>query len=206
MNPSTDRLSEVTTPDGRTITVLQPGALVKEESRHWRLRREAFERFRQHIEIALANWPAETKFGVPSGVSPNTFEHRMRDAIQALIAFQYDPALYAKLVAIRTELTVSMDPDGKHVWIRAKSKQGRKVALHATKSTHIMPLAPQPLALTSVPDRETLTALMTLAAKGVRKEPITFPGILDASTISWLESSYDTAVVHDEASNQTTIL
>lgn len=202
MNPQTDLSTQVRLSSGHIVEVIQPGGrLVR--SKNWRLNETAFRNYEAHIRLAIDEWPRETPFVIPNGMSPNTFEHRLRDALQALKLFGYDAQLQQKLLAIREELMVSMDQEGKQVWIRAKGKQGRPVQIH--KGEHQRPGMTYS-AVHPNPDAETLQALCVLASKGVRTEPVRFKGKITGELQAALELQFDTAFVYDEQADVTTML
>ena len=204
MNPTTDLQQKVQMPDGRVITVVTPnGRLVR--TKNWRLNENSFRAYEAHIREAVEAWPAETKYVVPNGMSPNTFEHRFRDAIQALKLFGYDADLQAKLAAIRAEITISQDTDGRHVWFRAKQRAGRQINLGKAE-THERPDITTYIEVHETHDEEMLRAFLTLAAKGVHSGPVQFRGRIDADLVLMLEKQYDTAFVYDEKRNVTTML
>lgn len=204
MDPTTDSSEFVNLPDGRTINVIRPGALTR--SKNWRLTEEAYRRYEQHIRTAITNWPRETAFEIPAGCSPNTFEHRLRDALQAIKMYGYDPDVQQSLAAIREELVVSMDPDGKQVWIRAKGSRGRPVQMHKSES-HARPtqayVEPEVL---PAPTLDVIMAYITLAASGHRTSPVVFKGRIDPQLETSITSRYDTAFAYDSDKDTTTML
>jgi hypothetical protein len=200
MNP-TDLSQQITLPSGRVITAITPGgALLR--SRNARLNEAAFRRFERHIALGIANWPKETAFAIPSGLSPNTFEHRFRDALQALKLFKYDETMYNQLLDIRDEVCISLDPDGSQVWFRAKRKQGRPVEIHTGKELHRPAFANLNRPIEPSPTEETLIGFLSVA----RTYPMSFRGRIDPSITSRLEAQYDTAFAYDDGRDVTTML
>ena len=200
-NPLTDLVSTVVR-DGRTITVIQPGGRIA-RSKNWRLNEDAFRRYESHLREAIDAWPRETKFAVPAGMSPNTFEHRLRDALQALKLFGYEPGLQTQLAAIREELTVSQDTSGTSVWIRARQRAGRPIQMHTMENER--PNASFGL-IHPNPTEQVLKAYCILGAAGHRSEPIQFRGRIDAALIDTFQQQYDTAFAYDEATDVTTMI
>lgn len=203
MNPETDKFRDVPLGDGRSVRVVQPGANVR-TSRNWRLKPEAFERYREHIKLALDRWPQETSFEVPNGMSPNTFEHRLRDAVQALIVFQYDPELYTRMVAVRAEIVVSQSQDGKSVWFRAKQSAGKPVSL--TLGHTISRPQQTTVAVKPQPSADELSALCLLLSSGQLEGPYQCRGRFAEQLIVELEEKYNVAFAYDEQSDTTTVL
>lgn len=202
MNPLTDKLSSVQVGD-RTVNIVIPGGLNK-SSKNWRLTREAYENYAPHLRLGIENFERgeETSFNVPSGVSPNTFAARFRDAKQALLLYGYDPLLQQRLIALGN-VAVSMDPDGKHVWFRARHQPGREIK--ATVDQVKRPLAPVEN-ITDMPDETELTAMCLLINKGRLLGPVFFRGAIDPSLQSRLEESYDVGFAFDDTTNTTTLI
>lgn len=200
MDPLTD--SSEFTPDG--VQIIRPGALTR-GSKNWRLTEEAYRRYEHCIRTAIQNWPNETAFEIPDGVSPNTFEHRLRDALQAIKLYPYDPDVQSALATIRTELVVSMDPDGKKIWIRAKGTRGRPVQIHKAESHQRLTQASIGLVLPPATEAAIL-AFLQLSASGHRTEPVTFKGRVDPQLKQLILTTYDTAFVYDEVRDVTTML
>lgn len=203
MDPLTDRTTEIVV-DGRTIKVHQPGALATGATRNWRLTEEAYRRYEQHIREGIRNWPNETKFAVPSGMSPNTFEHRFRDALQALREFKYDADVALALAALPGNPAVSMDPDGKHVWFRERSKRGRPISL--SPSSHERPGTILRPTIYGTPTLAALRAFQTLISEGHLVAPLSFRGVIDEAVQSAIVADYDTAFVYDAATDITQML
>lgn len=179
-------------------------------SRNERLNEAAYRRYESHIREGIRNWNSvpsrETQFAVPSGMSPNTFAHGLRDALQSIKLFSYDPEVQSALAAIREEIVIALAPAGDAVWFRAKGKQGRPVQVHFG-TTHNRPSI---ASLTNIihpnPDEETLRAFCVLGAKGLRAEGVQFKGRVMSETIAKFELEFDTAFAYDEASDVTTML
>ena len=203
MNPLTDKQSTLII-HGKPVTVIQPGGKIA-RSTNWRLNEDAFRRYESHIQTAVDAWPNETKFDIPPGVSVNTFEHRLRDAMQALKLYGYNEALQTKLASLRTELVVSMDPDGKAVWIRERGKRGRPVSLLSTENRRHPMVASNPT-VQPPPDEAVLRAYLTLSAAGQRTEPVRFKGRIDQTLQDILVSQFDTAFVYDDTQDVTIML
>lgn len=202
MNPLTDLSTKVLRPDGSIVEVIQPGArLVR--SKNWRLNEDAYRRYEAHIREAIKVWPTETKFAIPNGMSPNTFEHRLRDALQAIKLFGYDADVQVALANIREELVVSMDPAGDAVWIRARGSRGRPVQLQTQPNDR--PGFIGAVILPS-PDEETVRAYCVLGKVGHRTEPVQFKGRLTATLVDILLTQYDVAFAYDEAADVTTMI
>lgn len=203
MDPTTDLSTQVKLANGHIVTVIQPGGRIP-KSRNWRLNEAAYRAYASHITEAVNAWPVETKFDIPSGMSPNTFEHRLRDALQAVKAFGYDPVIQTRLAEIRDELVVSMDPAGTAVWIRAKGKAGRPVQLKSSRQTHGVVSAVE--SIQPNPDRDTLHAWCTLIQKKVRSEPVQFRGKVDQTLVEALQINFDVAFTYDETQDVTILL
>lgn len=202
MNPLTDLSTKIQRADGTIVEIIQPGAKVQ-GSKHWRLTEAAYRRYETHIRAAIAAWPNEIKFDVPPGMSPNTFEHRFRDAMQAIKLYGYDADVQQALRNIRTELVVSMDPSGTACWIRARKTAGRPVAMfksegrsHPLQNTTVLP----------TPTEEVLRAFLTLGVSGHRVDPVQFKGRIDQALIDTLQQQFDTAFAYDKASDVTTMI
>ena len=202
MNPLTDKQSTLIV-NGQPTIVIQPGGKIA-RSTNWRLNESAFRRYEHHIRSAIDAWPKETKFEIPAGVSVNTFEHRLRDAMQALKMYGYDEELQKKLASLRTELVVSMDPDGKAVWIRERGKRGRPISLISRQNEKRVAIAPIPVQPS--PDEAVLRAYLTLSSSGNRTDPVHFKGRIDQALQDLLMSQYDTAFVYDDAQDITIML
>ena len=202
MNPLTDKQSTLIV-NGQPTIVIQPGGKIA-RSTNWRLNEAAFRRYEHHIRSAIDAWPKETKFEIPAGVSVNTFEHRLRDAMQALKMYGYDEELQKKLASLRTELVVSMDPDGKAVWIRERGKRGRPISLISRQNEKRVAIAPIPVQPS--PDEAVLRAYLTLSSSGNRTDPVHFKGHIDQALQDLLMSQYDTAFVYDDAQDITIML
>lgn len=203
MNPLTDKISTIVINDKPT-PVIQPGGKLA-RSTNWRLTEEAFLRYKSHIEEAIRNWPNETKFDIPAGMSVNTFEHRLRDAMQALKLYGYDLELQKKLADLRTELVVSMDVSGEAVWIRQKGKKGRPVSLISSRNERRSPSVAAKVVHPS-PDEATLRAFLQLSSTGHRTEPVHFKGRIDQALQDTLVNAFDTAFVYDDSDDVTIML
>ena len=204
MNPETDTVTQVRLAEGRIVTVIQPGARMR-GSRNARLSEDSFRAYESHIREAITAWPKETCFAVPVGMSPNTFEHRLRAAIQALIVFGYEPELQKQLATIRGEIVVSQDNEGKNVWIREKAARGRPVQMHRGE-VGVRQLPPIAQTILPNPTEEVLRAYLVLAAAGQRTDPIQFRGKIAETLVTTLQNEFDTAFVYDEVSDLTTML
>lgn len=203
MNPLTDLTSKLQLPDGSFVEVVQPGARVH-VSKNWRLTEAAYRRYESHIREAIKHFPKETRFDVPSGMSPNTFVHRLRDALQAVIMFGYDIDVQLSLKDIRAELTVCMDQAGTGVWIRAKGKPGRPVKMQLGTANE----RPGYIGATILPSpsEEVLRAFCILAATGNRHEPVQFKGPISAELQEEMTRSFDTAFAYDNVADVTTMI
>jgi hypothetical protein len=203
MNPLTDKLTSVPLPDGRTLEIVQPGALARpDHSKNELYSRDSYLRYAQHLELAISNMEKglETEFNVPVGLSANTFCARFRSARKALILFNYDPALRARLVELSQlgkDPTISLAQDGRSVWFRRPSGRGRAVKLSRAvdRQQHghglILP------ALKPLPAEDDLRAMCTLAKSGLLSGQVVFKGIIPADTIAALEAEFDVAVTVD---------
>lgn len=204
MNPQTDLSTQVRLADGRIINVVQPGGKIA-KSKNWRLTEEAFRRYESLIREAIAAWPNETCFDIPNGSSPNTFSHRLRDALQALKMYGYDPELQQSLANIREELVVAMDADGSKVWIRAKGKQGRPINIHS--SSHERPtMAVVQSTVLPNPVPDVLRAYVVLLVNRAGAEAYQFRGKIADDTISLIQKEHDVAFAYDEAADVTTVI
>ena len=203
MNPLTDLSTKILRSDGTIIEVVQPGARVI-ASKNWRLNEGAYRRYESFLREAIKNWPKETKFDVPAGMSPNTFVHRLRDALQAVILFGYDVDVQLELRDIRAELTVCMDPAGTGVWIREKGKPGRPVKMqlgqHQERIGHIN------ATIHPAPTADVLRAFCILGASGHRHDPVQFKGPIDQSVQDEMMKYYDTAFAYDPTADITTMI
>jgi hypothetical protein len=203
MNPLTDKLTEILKPDGSVLRIIQPGALVK-PSANWRMTREAYERYAPYLEMAVNNWPKETKFSIPDDISPNTFCARFRDARKALLLFHYDLELESKLRALADAPVISMDPDGRHVWFRERGVQSAptKVVKGETMNRLSTELRPT----TALPDMIGLTSLCNLMKAGVVRGPFAFTGIITSAAQETIESQFDVSFVIDNEKSTTTLI
>lgn len=203
MNHLTDLSTKLLRPDGTAIEIIQPGARVV-ASKNWRLTEEAYRRYESHIREALKNFPKETKFEVPLGMSPNTFVHRLRDALQAVILFGYDVDVQMALKATRTEFTVSMDQAGTGVWIREKGRPGRPVKMQLGVANE----RPGYIGATIHPNptEDVLRAFCILGASGHRHDPVQFKGQISATLQAEMMKYYDTAFAYDETADVTTMI
>lgn len=199
MDPRTDAFEH--SPDGSMI--IRPGALTR--SKNWRLTEEAYRRYEHCIRTAIQNWPNETAFDVPPESSPNTFEHRLRDALQAIKLYGYDADVQSAIGAIRTELVVSMDPSGSKVWIRAKGQRGRPVNIHKSESHQRLAQVGVGAVLPEATEA-VLRSFLELAKSGHRTEPVQFRGQIDPVITTALSTIYDTAFVYDTQRDVTTML
>lgn len=203
MNPLTDLSTKIVRPDGSTVEIIQPGARMV-ASKNWRLTEEAYRRYESHIREAIKNFPKETKFDVPAGMSPNTFVHRLRDALQAVIMFGYDVDVQLSLRDIRAELTVCMDPAGTGVWIREKGRPGRPVKVQLGQPNE------RPgyinTAIYPNPTEDVLHAFCILGSSGHRQSPVQFKGRISEDLQSAMVAKYDTAFAYDEVADVTTMI
>jgi hypothetical protein len=202
MNPLTDLSTKVLRPDGSIVEVVRPGARLV-PSKNWRLTEEAYRRYESHIREALRAWPQESKFNIPAGMSPNTFCHRLRDALQAVKLFGYDADVVEQLTS-RPELCVSMDPAGTAVWIRARGQQGAPIKMHKGQSdSH--PARHAPIVHPNL-DADTLEAFCILLGKGIRSEPVQCKGQIPENIQLSLTSRFDIAFAYDENLDITTMI
>lgn len=203
MNPLTDKITLIAKPDGTTLKVIQPGALVTPSS-NWRMTRELYDRYAPYLEMAVNNWPKETKFSIPEDMSPNTFCARFRDARKALLLFHYDLALEAKLRALDDAPVISMDPDGKHVWFRERGQQSapNKVS-HGEAINH---LASTPIPTAPLPPLEDLHSICKLMSTGALRGPLAYHGLLPPPDQQTLESLFDIAFILDPVKQTTTLI
>jgi hypothetical protein len=204
MDPLTDKITHVPLPDGRTIEVVQPGALVNPPgSSNWRLTREVFDRYAPFLRTAAVNWPSETSFAVPVGMSPNTFCRALRDARQALLAFVYNEELYNLHLPLATLAVFSLDPAGTSVWFRARGTRGRtkkythEVVAHNHRQTEVK--------VSATPTPDELRAMCVLIKTGRLESPLQFRGRIDEQLISELELKHDVAFVWDDVTDITTL-
>ncbi len=207
MNPETDKITIIPRPDGGPdLTIIQPGALLKGSS-NWRLTRSAFERYAEHLKQAVDAWPQETKFNVPTGLSPNTFCARLRDARKALILYGYDPDLQHRMIALGNEPVIAMDPDGQHIWFRARGQQAapiKVVSEHVSRLGYVP--AMQGANITSMPTEDELRAMCKLISAGRMSGPLIFKGEINEFLKTDLESNYDVAFVWEPHQGITTLL
>lgn len=203
MNPLTDLQTRVARPDGSIVTIIQPGARITGSS-HWRLNEAAYRRYESYIREVIKVWPQESVFAVPSGMSPNTFEHRLRDAVQAITLYAYDADTHKFILSIRSELAVSANQEGTRVSIRLKKPVGRRHKLTAERVPNDRP------GLTHVPvmpsmDLDQLVAQCVLGKEGTRTEPVRFKGQVSDEDQAYLLSKFDTAFAYDEVLDVTTM-
>lgn len=214
MNPLTDRVTQVAMPQG-TVTVIQPGALIPKGTdasgtHHWRLSKRMFDRYSDILWHCVRAWPTETRLEVPAGLSPNTFEHRLRDARQALLKYpSYEPALHAALVALRGSDGNVANPvfssDNGVVWFRERGQKGRngKVPLAASHPhTH----GPTAVDVRPTPSDEQAHALCLLLSSGFLVGPIQFTSRLSPDTLATLEANFNVGFAYDERTDITTVL
>lgn len=199
MNPSTDRITTHSIA-GKTVHIVQPGAnRPSYQSRNWRLTEEAFRRYELYIDAAVTGFEAtpkrESQFACPDGISPNTFVARVRDALQALILYGYNPTLQARLKAVRSEITVSLDPDGKSIWFRERQKAGRRVKLMPEHIRQHAIAAEPPIEKSLTPDE--LSAICQMHHSKLKTAPTFIRGQLPADVITDLETRYDVGIVYD---------
>jgi hypothetical protein len=113
---------------------------------HPRLRLSQVERYAGFIQQALDNWPRETYFEIPAGISPVTFAARLRDAVASYRRYRW-PGLNiddAKFNAIDGAFVVrDPDPTGKVYWAH-KLPQGRTVAGAVGCEAVVRPTAKMP--------------------------------------------------------------
>lgn len=201
-NPS-DLVTPIKLPDGRSIEVIQPGGRIV-RSKNWRLNENAYRSYESHIREAIKAWPQETCFNVPNGMSPNTFEHRLRDAMQAIKLYGYDADVQSALGSIRDELVVSMDPDGSKVWIRARGTRGRPIQMH--RQENVRPQLAVESEIKPTPTEEVVQAYAVLLTSPAGFSPIQFKGRLSPELINKITSEYDVAFAYDDATNVTRML
>lgn len=185
---------------------ITPG--IRGTSRNSRLSESAFTRYRSYIETAVNAWPAETQFVVPSGLSPNTFVARLRDALNALKQFRYDPTLAAKLDIVReADMVVSLSPDGSTVWFRARGKLGRPRAAVPTPVRHENPLlSAHESTARPLPSPSEIDADIRAARAAGQTLPLIYFGQLTAVDQAALEAVFDLGITFDPSSNLTTII
>lgn len=203
MNPLTDLQTRVARPDGSIVTIIQPGARIQGSS-HWRLNESAYRRYESYIREVIKVWPQESIFAVPNGMSPNTFEHRLRDAIQAITLFAYDADAHKFILSIRSELAVSANLEGTRVSVRLKKPIGRRHKLTPERIPNERP------GLTHVPvldsmDLAQLEAQCLLSKEGVRTEPLRIRGKVTDEDQTYLLARFDTAFAYDEILDITTM-
>lgn len=201
-----------TTPDGRTVTVHQPGIPRQRHDEHgWRLNESAYRRFEPALELAVTRYeqdpPQETCFDVPAGMTFNTFVARLRDARQALLTFGYNPTLQQRMAALRNETCIAGDAATGKVWFRSRRPVGRPVKVTAV-SAGVIP-GPQKARLSTpvaYPAPDELDSMCHLIHAGRLSGPFVFVGRGDPSVHEALELKYDVAFTFDEAQNTTTLL
>ena len=209
MNPQTDKLTIVPLPDGRTLEVVQPGALARPDpSKNELYSQDAYLRYAQHLELAVSNMEKglETEFNVPAGLSANTFCARFRSARKALILFNYDPALKSRLVALSQvgkDPTISLAQDGRSVWFRRPVTRGRAIKLSQSPDRQLHGLSFA--ALKPLPSEDDLRALCTLAKSGIVSGQVSFKGIIPDDTIAALEAEFDVAFTVDGGQGITSV-
>ena len=206
-DPSTDKVTRIVDVD-RIIEVIQPGAAVKPvRDQNWRFNEKAYDRYKVYLRQAVDNWPNETSFEIPAGLSPNTFCARFRDAIVGLINYGYEPDLQQRVLAIRDQFVVSHDKDDK-IWFRAKGNVGRTPrnpkVLVAEKT--LRPIFEETKVIQRVLTVDEITSYVNLMRSNLVQGPIVFRGKLDDSIATSLEESLDIAFAYDEATNTTAFL
>lgn len=193
-------LRDVLTGQTKTVTIVQPSANRKVGAAHWRFSPAIVERYAPLFREALSRWPDETQFQIPKNMSPNTFEHRFRDARKALRDFRVIPDLADALEKI--DFTISLAPDGKSVWFRARgAKPGRPITVGSASARSLPVIPPKPL-----PSPEDLRQICSLYSRQLIPGPIPYFGRIDAETLAALETDFDLGFAYDERMNITTIL
>ena len=202
--------TEIHLPDGRDITVVQPGT--KGGSRNWRLSKEMYFRYDEYLCIAMKNWPNATEFTIPASMSPNTFEHRLRDSRQSCLAFGYNPQVQAWLQDVGTNLTVCMDVNGTSVWVREKGQRGRTKGVRTTKHERNNPSAGES-ALRPVPEIKPMPSevvvralVVVLSSRELNDQPERFRGRLPDALCEELMDKFNIGIAYDPDTDVTTIL
>lgn len=207
MDPLTDKVTRVLQPDGTTLEVRQPGALVQ-GSTNWRLTKDVFLRWKDHLEHAITNAektpPQESQFGIPKDMSPNTFARCLRDARQAVEQFGYDPALQHRYAALGPKFVFSLSPDGQSVWFRERGAPGRKPQGVAAMRTRSAPRVPE--VVTPLPDESELRAICLLINSGRINGPFEFTGQVRQEFADEMETAYNLAFHYDSETNITRLL
>jgi len=198
MDPRTDLSTKMLRADGQVVEIIQPGAL-NPKSNHWRFKESAYRNYEAHLRLALKNWPKPTKFLVPHDMTINTFEHRLRDARQAVLLYGYDIDVQLGLKEAGPSLSVSVDIEGNAIWIRPKGQVGRlprDMVLDDPTKLNTLPN----------PNAGVVQAYCVLGASGHRKEPVHFQGTIPPEVQDSMTAKYDTAFIYDEQTDVTTMI
>lgn len=200
MNPLTDRITER---DG--ITYVAPGQANRLPVASWRHTREVFDRWAEHFRTAMRNFPRETCFECPDGLSVHTFVRVLRDTRQANALYRYDEPLLALMSADPVaSWVIAHEPGTNKVWFRAPGAKGRPEGVSETAVLHGRSIAMDRIRPT--PTAEQIHALCRLLSEQWLDGPFQFRSRLDASLVLALETQYNVGFAYDEALDVTTII